>query len=43
MDLVFSVADRIMVMHQGRAIIQAEPDRVRDNKRVQEAYLGGSG
>lgn len=43
MELVFSVADRIMVMHQGRSIIQAEPDGVRSNKRVQEAYLGGSG
>jgi branched-chain amino acid transport system ATP-binding protein len=41
MELVFAVADRIMVMHQGRSIIQAEPDRVRGNRRVQEAYLGG--
>jgi len=41
MELVFSVAQRIMVMHQGRSIIEAEPDAVKNNERVQEAYLGG--
>lgn len=42
MELVFSIAHRIMVMQQGRSIIQAKPDQVRDNREVQEAYLGGS-
>ncbi len=42
MELVFSIAHRIMVMQQGRSIIQATPDQVRDNRDVQEAYLGGS-
>ena len=41
MDVVFSVAQKIMVMHQGRTLIQAEPDEVRSNKQVQDAYLGG--
>jgi len=41
MDVVFSVAQNIMVMHQGRTLIQAEPDEVRSNKQVQDAYLGG--
>ena len=40
MELVFSIAHKIMVMQQGRSIIQAKPDQVRDNKEVQEAYLG---
>lgn len=40
MELVFSVAHNIMVMQQGRSIVQALPDEVRDNKQVQEAYLG---
>ena len=40
MELVFSVADNIMVMQQGRSIVQALPDEVRNNKQVQEAYLG---
>lgn len=40
MELVFSVAHNIMVMQQGRSIVQATPDAVRNNKQVQEAYLG---
>jgi len=41
LEVVFSIAQRIMVMHQGRTIIQAKPDEVRSNKEVQDAYLGG--
>jgi branched-chain amino acid transport system ATP-binding protein len=41
MDIVFSIAKSIMVMRQGRTIIQGSPEEVRDNKEVQEAYLGG--
>ncbi len=40
MELVFSVAHNIMVMQQGRSIVQGRPDDVRNNKQVQEAYLG---
>ncbi len=39
-DIVFSVAQSIMVMHQGRTLIQGRPDEVRKNSFVQEAYLG---
>jgi branched-chain amino acid transport system ATP-binding protein len=42
MDIVFSIAQRIMVMRQGRTIIQGTLEEVRGNKEVQEAYLGGS-
>lgn len=41
MEVVFSIAQKIMVMHQGQSIIQAEPEEVRSNKEVQDAYLGG--
>jgi len=41
MEVVFSIAQEIMVMHQGRSIIQGKPDEVRSNKEVQNAYLGG--
>ena len=41
MDLVFNVAQSIMVMHHGNTIIQGEPEDVRNNEQVQEAYLGG--
>lgn len=42
MDLVFAIANRIMVMVHGRAIIQGLPEEVRCNKEVQDAYLGES-
>ena len=41
MDIVFSISRSIMVMHQGRTLLQAEPEEVRHNPEVQIAYLGG--
>jgi branched-chain amino acid transport system ATP-binding protein len=41
MEVVFSVAQSIMVMYQGRTIVQGKPEAVRKNQDVQEAYLGG--
>jgi branched-chain amino acid transport system ATP-binding protein len=41
MDIVFSIAQSIMVMRYGQTIIQGTPEAVRTNKEVQEAYLGG--
>jgi len=40
MDIVFSIAESIMVMHQGQTLIQGKPEEVRKNTFVQEAYLG---
>jgi branched-chain amino acid transport system ATP-binding protein len=40
MDIVFSVAQSIMVMRHGETIIQGKPEEVRQNREVQEAYLG---
>ena len=40
MDVVFAAAHRIMVMHQGRLIAEGTPAAVRDNREVQEIYLG---
>ncbi len=42
MELVFSIAHRIMVMHQGVSVIQGTPPEVKANPQVQEAYLGGA-
>jgi branched-chain amino acid transport system ATP-binding protein len=42
MELVFSIADKIMCMQSGVSLVQGKPDEVRCNKMVQEAYLGGS-
>jgi branched-chain amino acid transport system ATP-binding protein len=41
MDVVFNTAQSIMVMNYGKTIIQGTPEEVRNNKEVQEAYLGG--
>ncbi len=41
MDVVFGVATSIMVMQQGRTIVQGPPEEVRRNATVQQAYLGG--
>jgi branched-chain amino acid transport system ATP-binding protein len=40
MDVVFSVAERIMVLHQGRLIADGTPDAVRADRDVQAVYLG---
>jgi branched-chain amino acid transport system ATP-binding protein len=40
MGLVFSIARSIMVMQQGRTLIQGPPEDVRADPRVREAYLG---
>ncbi|MGD2125933.1 MAG: ABC transporter ATP-binding protein [Desulfobacteraceae bacterium] len=41
MDVVFNIAQSIMVMHHGRTIVQGKPEEVKSNSEVQEAYLGG--
>ena len=40
MEVVFGTAQSIMVMQQGHSIIQDEPEIVRRNTEVQQAYLG---
>jgi branched-chain amino acid transport system ATP-binding protein len=42
MHVVFSLADKISVLAQGRIIAEGPPDQVRGNPKVQEAYLGGA-
>lgn len=40
MEVVFSVADRISVLHQGAILAEDTPEIIRQNERVQEIYLG---
>ena len=42
MEVVFNVAQSIMVMQQGYTIVQGTPEEVRQNSEVQKAYLGGA-
>jgi branched-chain amino acid transport system ATP-binding protein len=40
MDVVFAVATRVSVMHQGAIIAEGTPDEVRGNEGVRRVYLG---
>jgi branched-chain amino acid transport system ATP-binding protein len=40
MDVVFSVSDRITVLHQGAVLAEGAPGEIQANARVQEVYLG---
>jgi len=40
MEVVFGMADRIVVLHQGKAIADGVPQRIREDPRVREIYLG---
>jgi branched-chain amino acid transport system ATP-binding protein len=40
MDVVFSVSDAIVVMHQGEVIATGRPEDVRQNRKVINIYLG---
>ena len=41
MDIVLTISDIIIVLHQGRVIAQGAPEEIKANTEVQEAYLGG--
>jgi len=40
MDAVFSIADRITVLHQGQVLTEGTPEDVRNNQQVRTLYLG---
>jgi branched-chain amino acid transport system ATP-binding protein len=40
MDVVFGHADRVLVLHSGELIASGPPEAVRQDRRVQEVYLG---
>ncbi|QRZ15040.1 ABC transporter ATP-binding protein [Paracoccus methylovorus] len=42
MHVVFSLADKISVLAQGRIIASGLPQQIKDDPRVQQAYLGGA-
>jgi branched-chain amino acid transport system ATP-binding protein len=40
LDLVFSLADAVTVLHLGRVLLSGTPDEARASEAVREAYLG---
>jgi branched-chain amino acid transport system ATP-binding protein len=40
MQVVFSIAQKIAVMHQGRMIAEGDPEAVQKNAEVRRVYLG---
>jgi len=43
MDMVFAVADRITVLHQGAVFAEGTPAEIKANVHVQQIYLGEDG
>jgi branched-chain amino acid transport system ATP-binding protein len=42
MDLVMTLCRPVMVLAQGRKLLEGPPEQVKSDPRVIEAYLGGS-
>ena len=40
MDVTFSIADRITVLHHGQVIAEGTPEEIRANRKVKQIYLG---
>lgn len=40
MDVVFSLANTISVLHYGKILVSGIPERIRNDQRVKDAYLG---
>ncbi|MFD1360813.1 ABC transporter ATP-binding protein [Lentibacillus salinarum] len=40
LDVVFGLSDRIIVLHDGEILVEGEPDVIKNDKRVNEIYIG---
>ncbi|SFG36360.1 branched-chain amino acid transport system ATP-binding protein [Halopelagius inordinatus] len=42
MDLIMKNCEHVIVLHQGRVLMEGDPEEVKSNEDVIEAYLGGN-
>ncbi len=40
MDVVFSISDRVTVLHYGEILATGSPKEIREDQEVKKAYLG---
>ena len=40
MDIVFSLSDRIIVLHRGQILADGKPEEIKQNEDVKKVYLG---
>jgi len=40
-EMIMNVCDEILVLHEGALIAEGTPEEIMENRRVQNAYLGG--
>lgn len=40
LDVVFSIASRVSVLHLGRLLVDGRPEEIRASELVQQTYLG---
>jgi branched-chain amino acid transport system permease protein len=41
MDSLFELVAKVTVLQEGRVLVEGSPDEIKNNPKVQEAYLGG--
>ncbi len=41
MDSLFELVERVTVLQEGRVLVEGTPNEIKNNPKVQEAYLGG--
>lgn len=41
MEIAFSIADYITVMHEGKLLVEGTPEEIKNNNTVNQIYLGG--
>ncbi len=41
MDSLFELVSKVTVLQEGKVLVEGTPDEIKNNEKVQEAYLGG--